>query len=590
MILRARSRIGSKIISRIIILGILASFIALFTSYLTLLPPLKDRAIGNARNVNKQIAQQTDYLLSYIKDYAESIPSDESFKTSFVNYVNNPGSDQYYQLVCLNLNRLSSQRSYIRNILIETDNHSVFNSIAQVDPSDLNLLQSEWYRTLRRTDYGSGFSTVYPLKQSSQDTYGAAYSKNFYLYDQRVTVTICFRVNEMFAITKSLAAKTLNEYLWLDSSLKQFYPSDITDWSKAVTDELIPDNLYKTDVIKAFGGYNFINASEESGWTIVSLVSEKSLFDTFRGYFFMIVILFASLILMTVILITPVISSITEPVGRLAAVMSRVAEGNLDVVSDVSTDDEIGELSRIFNRMIEDLRGYISKLLKKEELEQRMKYSLLISQIDPHFIYNTMNTINFLARKGRNEDIIGINTALIRILQDRLRVNNIEVFDTIEQEINIVKEYILIQNYRYENDVDILWDVDESLLGIQIPKNIIQPLVENAFFHGLTNEEDGEIKGYIKISIKSLEDRIVVEVSDNGRGIDPDKLEQLKKIPSHTGSQERGRHIGLLNVRDRLSYLYSNLDCMQIESTPFKGTSVKLILIPNRENHVKYDL
>lgn len=575
-----KSRIRKKIVSRIVIIGGSTFIIILILAYLMLLPPLKEQAMDNAYNASSQIIWQTDFLLSSIRAYAEDIISSTELKRAFSSYKDNPTSNQTYQIVCLSLNKLASLRPYlIRNIIIESYGGKVFTSIVQVEDSDLDLLESTWYKNLRPIDYASGFSSVDIIPRSNQeDIYTAAYCKNFFLYGRRLTITIFFDLNEIINTSKSLALRSLDNYIWLDSSHIPFYSYNITEWNDEITQKLTNTTLYKSETFEEFGGYNLVNISDESGWIFVSFVSESSLFNTFKGYFFTILSLILLFFLMTVLILTPIINNITRPISQLASDMSKVAKGNLNFVSTINAKDEIGDLSRIFNKMVRDLKKYVHKLLEKEKLEQRMKYSLLISQIDPHFIYNTMSAINYLSRNGRNKDIVTINTALIKILQDRLRVSSIEAFDTVEQEINITKQYLIIQMFRYSNNLEITWDVDKSLILAQIPKNIIQPLVENALFHGLTDEEDGMIKGCIKVSIKSVENRIIIKVSDNGRGIDPEKLAQLNAIPSSLNREERGKHVGLANIRERLSYLYDNDDCMLIESEPFKETCVTINL------------
>jgi two-component system sensor histidine kinase YesM len=228
--------------------------------------------------------------------------------------------------------------------------------------------------------------------------------------------------------------------------------------------------------------------------------------------------------------------------------------------------------------MLKDLKDSIRIIAEKERLEQKIKYSLLVSQIDPHFIYNTINSINYLARKKRCDDIIVVNSALIYILQDRLRINDIQITDTVEKEIKVVEQYVLIQKYMYEGELELSWFVDEALLKEQIPKNIIQPLVENAIFHGLINEENGSISGKIEIFIEKKDEDIMVKVKDNGRGIDKQNLLNLQTSKRPFKSEnERGKKIGLSNIRERLYYLYGKNDCLQIECEPGKGTSVTLV-------------
>ena len=571
-----KSKIGRKIFFRIIIIGSLTFVITLILSYFTLLPPLKERAITTAQNGNSQIIQQTDYLLSYIQDYEKTIASSPEFNSSLMRYYNNP-TNQNYQLVCLSLNNIASLRINVRCIIVETQDGKKFDSISQIDQSDFDLLESNWYEPIRINENAGGFSSIYQVNLNGNQIYTAAYSKNLYSPARPIIITIFFKAADIINTTRDLAGSNLDQYVWLDSNNVPFYSSGSETWLNSILPTLKNVPISNGSFV-GVGGYNFVNTSSSTGWKIVSFVSDSTLMKTFVGYFINIILMIVLLFGLTMVILTPLIMRITDPINRLASIMSEVAGGNLDIESNVDTNDEIGELSKVFNNMITDLKKHIIKLLEKEELEQHMKYSLLISQIDPHFIYNTMYSINYLARNDRCQDIIAVNSALIKILQDRLRVKNIEVMDTVEQEIEIVKQYLLIQSYRYENTVKIVWDVDESLNNVQIPKNIIQPLVENSLFHGLIDQENGQISGVIKISIHMVENNITIKVSDNGRGIESDKLKKLN-IPNKPFEPEsRGKNIGIDNIKERLYCLYGNCNCMKIYSIQSEGTIVSIVL------------
>ncbi len=580
---RRKSQITHKIISRIMIIGLTGFIITSAISYITLVPPLRSRALKNVQNVNSKIITQTDYLLSHIQNYADGITTSKELKTSLINYVDNPYSESNYELVRLSLNKFAGTGNNIRCIFIETDSGKMFDSIAQIDNADLELLKTGWYESIRETDNAEGFSKLYTVDSNGKDVYTGAYCKNFSFYTHRLTITIFFRATEIINLTRVLAENNLDSFQWMDSGNNPFYLSDTEVWSQGSLKKFNDISLYNFKQFKESGKHNFINISPKSKWVLVSFISDSSLVNTFIKYFISVVMLFVLLFFFITIILTPMIINIIRPLGRLASVMNEVAGGNLDVVSDVHTDDEIGKLSRIFNSMISELKKHIKTIIAKEKMEQHVKYSLLISQMDPHFIYNTMSSINYLARKGRTQDIITVNSALIKILQDRLRVNKIEIMDTIEQEVEIVKQYMIIQSYRHENKVEIIWDIDASLKNVEIPKNIIQPLVENALLHGLTDEENGQISGIIKISIYRSGKNILIKVFDNGRGINVDKLEQLNLYDSYSNRDKRGKHIGIANIRTRLFYFYGECDCLKIESTPSDGTCVTLVLKPDQK-------
>ncbi|OYO87368.1 hypothetical protein CG709_14215, partial [Lachnotalea glycerini] len=167
-----------------------------------------------------------------------------------------------------------------------------------------------------------------------------------------------------------------------------------------------------------------------------------------------------------------------------------------------------------------------------------------------------MNTITYLAQKERSEDVIAVNKAMIEILKDRLRVDIKNVFDTLEQEIKVVEQYLIIQNYRYADTFKAQINIQDEVKTFYVAKNVLQPLVENALFHGVlcNKDEDGEtIGGCITINAIQANTDILISVKDNGIGMSEQMLEKLEE---QSVSKIRGEHIGIRNIKGRIRYIY----------------------------------
>ena len=228
------------------------------------------------------------------------------------------------------------------------------------------------------------------------------------------------------------------------------------------------------------GDIIFYDKSATCGYEIASVIKKETIWLAIFPY---IGGLFINLMLFLVLVLFMNyrnVNNLINPVMILSQRMLMAARGNLDckVVSD--RQDEIGLLESSFNKMIDDLKHSIEVIGEKEAKEQQIRFSLLVSQIDPHFIYNTINSINYLARKKRCEDIVTVNSALIAILKDRLRVNDIQITDTVANEMRIVNQYIVIEKFMYDGNLDVEWKIPSEFMEEQIPKNMIQPLVENS--------------------------------------------------------------------------------------------------------------
>lgn len=323
-------------------------------------------------------------------------------------------------------------------------------------------------------------------------------------------------------------------------------------------------------------GITTIKYSMYGGWKLIAKESKDSIINSNQPLIVVILGIITVFIMLFLATSFPAVNQFIKPLEALTFKMKEISRGNLKVKVKVTTNDEVGILGDTFNYMSKELEQYIRKLVQKEKDEQTMKYSLLVTQIDPHFIYNTMNTITYLASKGRSEDVVEVNKAMIEILRDRLRIEINDVFDNVEQEVNVVKKYIVIQSYRYERIFKTKWSIDENVLNEKIPKNIIQPLVENSLIHGIiqNKDENGEhLGGLIEIGIKKLDNRIIIFVSDNGTGIDREKLVEIE-----ASKKPRGRNIGIRNIRERLSYIYQKDFSLEIYSELEMGTKITINL------------
>lgn len=567
--------IKKKITLRIVMIGLMTFILSLIVSYFVIIPSLRVNAIETASKVNTEIVRQFDNLLSYVEDYTENLSLSVENNQKIIDYFVQP-NEQDKQKASLNLNNLVSHGGIIRCVIIQNKEGLILDSLNMISDADYNVIKSDWYQPLHNQEFSRGVSTVYRTQLNNNDYYTAAYVKNFYFANRRYTYTVFFNMNDLIYDTRALAGNTLDYYMFVDSTQNVFYSFGSKQWQNELDKYISDDSAGNVKYTQESDGISFKKASIISKWRIISFVSEGTIFHSFQGYVLNIVLIMLLFLVITLVSLPRALSRIAKRISSLSSAMATASLGKLDMEVDIVSDDEIGELSRSFNKMLKDLKNSIGIIAEKERLEQKIKYSLLVSQIDPHFIYNTINSINYLARKGRCEDVIAVNSALIFILQDRLRVNDIQITDTIENEIKVVEQYILIQKYMYEGDLKLAWHVDETLLGEQIPKNIIQPLVENAIFHGLIDEENGQITGKIDIYIEKKDDDITIKTIDNGRGIENEKLLQLQTAALSLRPDGRGKNIGLSNIRGRLFYLYGNNDCLKIESEPNKGTCITL--------------
>lgn len=561
--------IRKKITARILLIGAVMFLLTTALSYVVFVPPMRRDAVETARQVNTEIVQQMDSILGFVEDYTENLDLSVVQNQSIMQYFRNP-STRNQNVASLHLNNLISYEGLVRSVIIDTDIGPNLDSLNKLTAADYAILETDWYRTLSETTFGRGISPVYQVERNGNTYATAAYVKNFYHGNHCYTYTVFFELNDMLHDVDVLARGSLDYYALTDAQGSAFHTGGDGAWSGLLEDRIGDSAASRTED----GGVSFLEPSIKSRWYLVSFVSDHTVFLAFARYAVSLVAVLLVFLVTTLLVLSRALGNIVKPLGALAHTMETAAQGDLTCQVDVASDDEIGRLSRAFNKMIGDLSHSIQVIAEKEQREQQAKFSLLVSQIDPHFIYNTINSINYLARKGRCDDVITVNSALITILRDRLRVNDIQITDTVANEMRVLDQYLVIQKYMYEGALNVVWQVDESLLEEQIPKNMIQPLVENALFHGLIDEENGDISGEIIIRMERRGGAIAVQVQDDGQGMD---AETLQRVRSETYSPEdRGKKIGLSNIRGRLYYLYGSRDCLQIDSAPYSGTCVTL--------------
>jgi len=265
---------------------------------------------------------------------------------------------------------------------------------------------------------------------------------------------------------------------------------------------------------------------------------------------------------------------VTDPILAINGAMAQFADRKWPEPLTAGTEDELKSLVTGFNQMVAQFRDLLDQVrLEHEEKERaevkslQLKLDLLQAQINPHFVHNTLNAVQYLALKQGAEDIREIVQSFNLLLRASMSLGR--DFITIREELSCVDSYMKIMGYRYDNEVHLDCQAEEGLLGELIPKLILQPLVENAFYHGLLPKGGGTIQ----IRVTGEEGRILVQVSDDGVGMDPAALARIfadRDQPHPAGYSG----IGLKNIQERLRLYYGDSCQLHISSEPGTGTRV----------------
>lgn len=267
--------------------------------------------------------------------------------------------------------------------------------------------------------------------------------------------------------------------------------------------------------------------------------------------------------------------SITQPIQQLCDSMERVQEGDFSV-SDivVESQNEIGSLTKSFNVMTHRIQELMEQNIREQEAKRKSELKALQSQINPHFLYNTLDSIIWMAEGKKNEEVVLMTASLARLL--RQSISNEDEVVSIGQEVEYARGYLTIQKMRYKDKMEFQIEVDPSILHIPLIKLVLQPVIENAIYHGLKYKES---KGLLLVKGFMKNDNAVLQVIDNGVGMDEETLAHIYERHK-VNYQSNG--VGVYNVQKRLQLYYGNEYGITYESKKGEGTTAT-ITIPGRQ-------
>ncbi len=267
---------------------------------------------------------------------------------------------------------------------------------------------------------------------------------------------------------------------------------------------------------------------------------------------------------------------VTRPVKKLEYAMSQVEKGNLDAVVDVRGDTDVERLSLAYNSMIARIKELMGAIVWEQEEKRKNEMRALQMQIQPHFLYNTLESIIWAAERGNNADAVKMTAALSRLF--RISLNKGGDTIRVRDELEHVKSYLTIQEMRYKDKLSYEVCATADALNCLTVKLILQPVVENAIYHGLRESEE---KGLISIFAWTDEDKLYLAVEDNGVGMDDETIE---RVFSDGFVSTKGSGIGMKNVNERIRLYYGEEYSLSVTSRKGEGTVVVLILPRIREN------
>jgi len=306
--------------------------------------------------------------------------------------------------------------------------------------------------------------------------------------------------------------------------------------------------------------------NEQIGWYLISLMPYSYINSEISNITISMFIIIVSIVVVCTVIIYFMNRSIVKPIKAIMAFSNQISNGELSNRIQDENDDEMSVLSRKINSMVSEMERLMNNQKLDDKRKRELELQMLQSQINPHFLFNTLNTLRWLAVINQVPVLNNGISSLSELLRSTILDNNEEV--TIQQELQNLSHYFEIQKIRYADRFEVVYEIDDEVQHLLIPKLILQPVAENAIIHG-TSELGKSIN--IEIKVKQKDHQLLIEINDNGKGFDMNRM-------IHSDSKNKLSGIGVINVNERIKLHYGDSYGLFISSIVGQGTSCKIII------------
>jgi two-component system, sensor histidine kinase YesM len=549
---------------------------------------IEDTYIANNLLVIQQLNRQLD---DYLKDI-------DQFLLSFYNIETSIAAEADEDKVRKENERLSQisllfyQKKEIESILYY---RTLANELYFADKRNLKnfynadeIKEEDWYQRLSLapndlvlvpTHTVTFPSILHTQKKTNVFTVSRSFSRNL-LSRTYAVASINFNTDYIAKISSETIGTGVESVVYLDNVGKLFYHSSMD--SKRPQYQEIYRQIRKEGLKE--GHLVYIDSNHrrwmiiynQSGFfgNIVYKIIPMSVLNEQAAFVKNFNLLVVGIVILILILASIIITyKITKPLFILERSMRRAGEGNFNSFSKAITSDEIGRMSLIFNNMLNKINNLITDKYVMELNYRMAQIKSLQAQINPHFLYNTLQSIGSVALQEGLKDLYKMVNALSGFLRYSIKSGGDSV--ALSEELKNTERYLMIQKFRYEDKLNYTIEVDDEVKDLLVPKLTLQPLVENAVIHGLEHKKG---PGMISVACYRSRDELLIKVSDDGIGIEKYALEQIRYELFESREPYQADRLGLKNVLQRLKLLISEKCHIDIDSVPGEGTNVQIII------------
>lgn len=535
----------------------------------------------------QQMNQNIDSYIDYMENIAYLISSNEDVQ----DYLFDEKIDNEGRYRILNqFQTILDSRSDIRNVgIISKNGRMLINDGSKSVNQDLDLNTQEWYATALEKPNGPILTSshvqhiisgerpwVITLSRGIRDRSGSGEKEGVFFIDLNYSA-ISGLCDQSTVGTKGYAfILDARGNIVYHPQQQQLYNELQTENINLIMDT--EDDTVLTGTGKDGKLYS-ISRSDKTGWTVVDCTSVRELLSKSRQAQSIYVLMAVLLVIVSLLFSRFMARSITLPIQKLRDSMEKVQEGDFSI-SDVvvDSDNEIGSLTKSFDVMTHRIQELMEQNVYEQEQKRKSELKALQSQINPHFLYNTLDSIIWMAEGKKNEEVVLMTASLARLL--RQSISNEDEVVPIANEVEYARGYLTIQKMRYKDKLEFQIEVEPSILHIPLIKLVLQPIIENAIYHGLKYKES---KGLLIIKGFMKDGNAVLQVIDDGVGMDEETLAHIydrHKVNYHSNG------VGVYNVQKRLKLYYGDDYGITYESKKGEGTTAT-ITIPGRQEAVR---
>ena len=541
---------------------------------ITLSKNYSDNAIEKVTLNNEQFIEQVNLNLSfYIKTMMETSNTIQNSIITNDNIFDEKLTEQ--------INMILSTRTDIVSInIFSSEGELLLSTPSYKTKEDLDVKNQEWF--------------LASIKKQNNYIFSSPHVQNIYegKYDWVLSLSKAIsplnsdKISESIVILVDMNFKSINDlctsinlgekgYIFItDRSGNIVFHSQqplIYNGLKIENTEEILDNAYGSFIQDQQNVKRLITRKpiKNTNWDLVGVYFIDEINETINSTNEFLVYIIIVVVIVSILISAFISSKISKPIKELEISMKKVEEGKFDTFIDIKGETEVEKLSESFNVMVKKIKELMEQIVVEQELKRKSELNTLQAQINPHFLYNTLDSIVWMAENEKTDDVIIMVTALAKLF--RISLSKGKNIITVKEELEHVKNYLIIQKRRYVDKFEFSFEIDESTLNYKTLKLILQPIVENSIYHGIKYMVD---EGNIKISVFIKDNKLVYLVEDNGVGMNKETLEKLQS----TDLKENKMGVGVKNVNQRLKLLYGDEYGIEIKSELEEGTIVQLLL------------